>query len=58
MKQALLSAIALLPMITVAAPPVGSPAPDVVVYDTSGISHNLISESRGQVIHIFFCWSG
>jgi hypothetical protein len=59
MKKVLaLCAIALIPTVLMAYPPVGSPAPDVTVYDTSGTAHSLISESHGQVMFIFFCWSG
>jgi predicted ABC-type ATPase len=59
MKKVLaLCAIALIPTVLMAYPPVGTLAPNVTVYDTSGVAHSLISESHGNVIHVFFCWSG
>ena len=58
MKALPLLALALIPVILMAQPAPGSSAPDVTVYDTSGVAHSLISESRGKVMHIFFCWSG
>ncbi len=57
MKILPLLALVMIPVMLMAQPAPGSPAPDVVVYDTSGVAHNLISSSSGHVIHIFFCWS-
>lgn len=55
MKKVLtLCTIFLLPTILLAAPPVGSPAPDVSLPDTAGVYHNIISENHGRVIQLFF----
>ncbi len=55
MKKVLaLSALALLPVVLMAYPPVGSPAPDVSIPDTAGVNHNIISENHGRVIQLFF----
>jgi hypothetical protein len=58
MKALPVLALALIPTLLMAYPPVGTLAPNVTVYDTSGVVHNLISDSHGQVIFLFFCWSG
>jgi hypothetical protein len=58
MKALTVLALALIPTLLMAYPPVGSLAPNVTVYDTAGVAHSLISESHGQVILIFFCWTG
>jgi len=58
MKALLVLALALIPTLLMAYPPVGTLAPNVTVYDTSGVAHSLISESHGKVILLFFCWTG
>jgi hypothetical protein len=58
MKALPVLVLALIPTLLMAYPPVGTLAPNVTVYDTSGVAHSLISESHGQVMFLFFCWSG
>lgn len=55
MKKVLaLCAIAFIPTMLMAYPPVGTTAPEFVVQDTAGVSHNIISENHGRVIQLFF----
>ena len=58
MKALTVLALALIPTLLMAYPPVGTQAPNVTVYDTTGTTHSLISESHGQVIFLWFCWTG
>lgn len=45
--------LALVPMLAIASPVPGQPAPNFTLPDTAGVTHQL-ADYRGQVVQLFF----